>query len=79
MKKLFLACLLCIVLSGVSSGNLFSQEKLQERLSKKEAPKGLPVGTKVEDFKLKTYDGRVFKLTDYTNKKIVIFELGAIT
>jgi len=79
MKKLFLVCLLCIVLSGVSSRNLFSQEKLQERLSKKEAPKGLPVGAKVEDFKLKTYDGRVFQLSDYTTKKIVIFELGAVT
>jgi cytochrome oxidase Cu insertion factor (SCO1/SenC/PrrC family) len=76
-KKIWVG-LLCIVFALMLFDNLIAQDRSQRARRRMPRWKGPDIGTVVEDFSLKTVDGKTFSLSDVKGK-IFVMELGACT
>ena len=79
MKKKLWICHLCFVVLPFLINILCAQDKIEKKVPQQPKPKGLKIGSIVEDFSLRILDGGVFRLSDYKGKKIIVMESGAVT
>ncbi len=77
MGKRLVICLLCVLCTMMLFETLSAQD-LQKKYSSVFPWKGPEVGSVVKDFELKTYEGKVFKLSAQRGK-IIVLEMGACT
>ena len=80
MKRSIVASLLCIVFTVMLFDTLLAQDTRQRRQRPRRMMRwtGPEIGTVIADFELKTYEGKVFKLSEHRDK-IVVLEMGACT
>ena len=79
MKRSIVASLLCIVFTVVLFDTLLAQDTQTRRRPRMRSMwTGPEIGTVIADFELKTYEGKVFKLSEHRDK-IVVLEMGACT
>ncbi len=75
MNKRYLCGFLCIAFLLVLSVDIFFAQDRTKRLFHR-SPKTPSVGSVVEDFSLKTADGKTFTLSE-NRGKIIVLEFGA--
>ena len=80
MKRSIMASLLCMVFTVMLFDTLLAQDTRQRRRRPRMMSpwRGPEIGSIVGDFELKTYEGKVFKLSEQRGK-IVVLEIGACT
>ena len=79
MKRSIMASLLCMMFTVMLFDTLLAQDTRQRRRPRMMSPwRGPEIGSVVDDFELKTYEGKVFKLSEQRGK-IVVLEIGACT
>jgi cytochrome oxidase Cu insertion factor (SCO1/SenC/PrrC family) len=77
MNKQIVALLFCAVFIAALTQSVFAKD-LQKELARVFPWKGPEIGSVVNDFELKTYEGKNFKLSEQRGK-IVVLEMGACT
>ena len=77
MYKRCMAVLLCTLFTAALLGTLHAQD-LQKALKRVFPWKGPEIGSVAQDFELKTFNGKTFKLSD-NRGKITVLEMGACT
>lgn len=75
MRRLFRTILLCKLIVIM----FLTIHCTKEQITSSQFSNSYEIGTIVSDFELETVDGKIFRLSDYKGKKIVVIELGACT